>query len=52
MLFKRLKSLSPFCNSVLQWFSGIVIDRETEVETIVKRDIKIEGEVDLDHETI
>jgi len=31
---------------------GIVIDRETEVETIVKRDIKIEGEVDLDHETI
>ena len=29
-----------------------MIDRETEIETIVKRDIKIEGEVDLDHETI
>ena len=33
-------------------FLGIVIDRETEVETIVRKDINIEGEVDLDHETI
>ena len=37
---------------MVKCFLGIVIDRETEVETIVKRDIKIEGEVDLDHETI